>query len=447
MIDSVIAAIKRYNMIDGERKVTVALSGGADSVALLLCLLELKDELKIEISAAHLNHCLRGAESDRDEAFVRKLCKERGVPLICERADIKAAAESSGESIELAARRVRYAFLERVASGLIATAHTANDNIETVLHNMARGTGIAGLCGIPPKRGRVIRPLIFVCRSQIECYCAEKGVAFCIDSTNGDEKYTRNHIRHSIVPRLCEVNSNAVGNAVLMSAALREDADFINTQADIAFSTAIKGNGLDAKALRQMHPALKYRCISRLYERTVQKTPENRHVTAVFEVLETEGKANVQSGWSAVVKNDILCFVPPEHVEKLPERTVETFPTEYEGVKLSVMSAETQKNPNKFNSLLLNNAVDCDKICGKLMFRGRLPGDRIRLCGRNCTKSFKKLFNESKTDVTKRDRLPVLCDDEGVVWLCGFGVDERCAVTDATKTILVLDVLSAENEG
>ena len=178
MLNSVKNAIKRYNMINGETEITVALSGGADSVALLLCLLELKDDLDVNISAAHLNHCLRGEESDRDEQFVRDLCKQLNVPLTVEKADVKGEADKTGESIELCARRIRYAFLERVTSGLIATAHTANDNIETVLFNMSRGTGISGLCGIPPKRDNIIRPLILVTREQVETYCAEKGVEF-----------------------------------------------------------------------------------------------------------------------------------------------------------------------------------------------------------------------------------------------------------------------------
>lgn len=439
MIDSVIAAIKRYNMIDGENRITVALSGGADSVALLSCLLEIKDEFGLQVSAAHLNHCLRGEESDRDERFVRELCAKLKVPLVCERADIKLESAKNGESIELVARKVRYAFLERVSEGLIATAHTANDNIETVLHNMARGTGIAGLCGIPPKRGRIIRPLINVSRREIESYCAERELSFCVDSTNSDESYTRNRIRHSIVPRLCEVNSNAVENTALMSATLREDADFIRQQTDAAFLETSCGDGLHVQGLKEMHPALRSRCIARLYEQRVGKTPENRHIAAVSEILKTGGRTGVQNGWSAVVKNGRLRFLPPKTEVKLPETAVRNLPMEYQGLKLFTDSTENIKKSSKFNNLLLNNAVDCDKICGKLVLRGRLPGDAIKLRGRNCTKTFKKLFNESKTDEGERDRLPVLTDDEGVVWLCGFGVAERCAVTENTVKVLVID--------
>ena len=162
MITKVKKAIYRHDMLMLSEDVvaadvTVALSGGADSVALLYAMLELSD---IEVKAAHLNHCLRGAESDADEQFCKELCGRLGVPVTTERIDIKSVAEQTGESTELCARNQRYAFLKRVAGeyGVIATAHNADDNLETVIFNLARGTGLTGLCGIPPKRENIVRP-------------------------------------------------------------------------------------------------------------------------------------------------------------------------------------------------------------------------------------------------------------------------------------------------
>ncbi len=444
MKNSVIRAIKRYNMIDGAGSITVALSGGADSVALLLCLKQLEDELSVKISAAHLNHCLRGEESERDERFVRDICSRLGVPLTVERADIRLEAEKSGESIELAARRVRYAFLESTAPELIATAHTANDNIETVLHNMARGTGIAGLCGIPPKRGRIIRPLIFTERSEIERFCCQNGESFCIDSTNSDQAYTRNRIRHSVVPELLKINTAVVANAAQMSEILRDDADYLDSVTNEAFIGLQNNGGLSCEGLSVLHNAVKHRCISKYYAEVVGKVPENRHVAAICELLEHGGRVTVHNGFSASVENGVFKLIPPKTEAVLPKTEVLTFPTAYFGVLATAESVENLKNTSKFNSLLLNNAVDCDKICGRLIFRGRENGDSIRLRGRNCTKSFKKLFNEAKTERSLRDILPVLCDEKGVVWLCGFGVDERCAVTEESRSIIILN---SENKG
>lgn len=445
MLESVRDTLLRYCMLDGVTDVTVALSGGADSVALLSALCELKGEFGFALSAAHLNHCLRGDESDRDEQFVRELCEKWGIPLFCERADVKSFSEQTGRSIELAAREIRYEFLERVSKGAVATAHTANDNIETVLHNMARGTGILGMCGIPPKRGRFIRPLISVTRDAVEQYCAEKGLRFCVDSTNIDEAYTRNFIRHSVVPQLLKVNSNAVKNVSQMSETLRNDADYLKSVAFDTLKGLTVGDGLDIKGLVSLHPAVASRCIAVFYEQQVGKTPEHQHIKAVTELLRSEGRVSVQNGFSAVNKNGVLRFVPLPKGESLPEIEVDTLPFCYRDVKIYKVTKEKFENLLKFNNLLLNNAIDYDKISGILSMRGRLPGDKIALNGRNCTKTFKKLFNEAKVDEFLREGLAVAADREGVVWLQGFGVDHRVAVSELTETVLVFDILGRMN--
>ena len=438
MLQSVKNTIKRYNMINGAAEITVALSGGADSVAMLLCLLELKTELGVNISAAHLNHCLRGAESDADERYVRELCNGLGVELTVERADITAESEKTHESIELCARRVRYAFLERVSKGLIATAHTANDNIETVLHNLARGTGSAGLCGIPPVRGRIIRPLISVTRHEVEEFCAAKGVKFCVDSTNADENYTRNFIRRLVVPKLLEINSCAVQNTVNMSAALRDDADFLNKTANSEYVRICDGNALKSDELNKLHPAIRSRCIAMLYKQTVGRTPEHRHIDAVTELLVCGGRCSVQNDFSAVVKDGLLRFLPSKSVGTIPETPVDGLPFDCFGVEIFKISKENLISQQKFNSLLLNNAVDCDKICGKLILRSRKQGDEIKFLKRNCTKSLKKLFQEAKIDEVLRDSIPVLADEKGPVWVSGFGVAERCSIDKDSENIAVV---------
>lgn len=442
MISLVKDAIKRYNMFDGARHVTVALSGGADSVSLLLVLLELRDEFGYEINAAHLNHSLRGTESDGDEAFVRSLCDELGVELFCERADVNKISEESGESIELAARRVRYEFLNRVAGGLIATAHTADDNIETVLHNMVRGTGLKGLTGIPPVRDNIVRPLILTRRSEIEAYLAKKNVSFRTDSTNSDDTYTRNKIRHGVLPVLKSVNGNAVGNVSRLTELLRADADFIDIATRQAFGECAENSGLNTEKLLRLHIAVRSRVISRLYELQVGTAPEEIHIQSVNTMLEAGGnRRSVQKNMYAVIKDGILFF---ETLQKKADRfyfdTENSFPCEIGGMRIYTESGENFKKLCRINSLLLKCAVDCDKICGKLIIRSRESGDRISLQGRNVTKTLKKLFNESKTDLQYRDAVPVAADDGGVLWVCGFGADERAAVKDTTKTVLLFDI-------
>ncbi len=438
MLNSVKNAIKRYNMINGETEVTVALSGGADSVALLLCLLELKDDLSINISAAHLNHCLRGEESDRDEQFVRDLCKQLNVPLTVEKADVKGQAIESHESIELCARRIRYSLLERLAGGLIATAHTANDNIETVLFNLSRGTGVSGLCGIPPVRGNIIRPLILATREQVEAYCAEKNIGFCVDSTNSDEKFTRNFIRHSVVPKLNEVNSAVVENVANMSDSLRNDEDFLSKTAKEVFDNICDGKMADTTSLCKLHPAIRSRCIVLFYKTVIGKTPEHKHIEAICDLLKSGGKCSVQNDFSAVVKDGKLKFLPSKSVGTIEKTEINALPFHGFGLELTEITEESLKSQQKFNNLFLNNAIDCDKICGKLILRGRVIGDEIKLTKRNCTKSLKKLFQEAKIEETLRDSIPVLADDNGIVFVAGFGVAERCCIDENSKNIILV---------
>ena len=212
MLKKIIATIEKYGMLNDVRKVTVALSGGADSVCLLSVLNELKDKYGYALSAVHVNHQLRGDESERDERFTVKLCEQFSVPITVERIDVKALSEEKKESIELVARNARYDLFKTVGDGgVVATAHTADDNLETVLYNTIRGSGLKGICGIPPKRDIFIRPLILTTRKAIEEYCALKNIKYVTDSTNLEDCYTRNKIRHNVIPVLKEINPNVSG--------------------------------------------------------------------------------------------------------------------------------------------------------------------------------------------------------------------------------------------
>ncbi len=441
MINKVDLTIERYGMLDGVKEVTVALSGGADSVALLLVMLELKAKYGFSLYAAHLNHMLRNDESDRDERFVRKLCDELDIELFCESIDIKTAAAKNHESIELAARHLRYDFLNRVSHGIIATAHTANDNIETVLYNMARGTGISGMCGIPPVRDNIIRPLILVTREQIEKFLHDKNYEFCVDSTNNNQTYKRNRIRHSVVPALRNVNSSVIMNTALMSERLREDASFLKITAEEAFEECFSQDGLDVEKLMLLHTAIRNRLITMLYEIKVSEHFEHVYLDACNELLKIgKGRRSVGCDYSAVLQNGILRFVyKQDKKELIVEKTVSNYPCVVNGVKITIESLEEIKNTNRINNLLLKNAADCDKINGEIIIRGRKTGDFIKIKGRGVTKSLKKLFNENKIDSSLRDSLPIAADQSGVIWLADFGVDERVAVTNSTKNVLLFD--------
>lgn len=238
LLRSAADTIRRYDMLRPGERVLVALSGGADSVSLLLVL----QALGYEVRAFHLNHCLRGAESDRDEAFCRALCAERGVPLHVGRCDI--AALSQGKAVEETARRERYRLLERAAEGdKVATAHTADDNLETVLFHLVRGSGAKGVSGIPPVRGAVIRPLLFAERREIEAFLRENGQDYVTDSSNLSDDYTRNRLRHSVLPVLRGINEQAAQAALRLGEQLRQDEACLGGQAERCLQIALRADG------------------------------------------------------------------------------------------------------------------------------------------------------------------------------------------------------------
>lgn len=420
-------AVRRFSLIPKEvTTVTVALSGGADSMALLNVLLSLREKLGITVKAAHLNHMIRGAEALRDENFVKAQCESLGVELACERADVPGYAAEKGISLELAAREIRYGFLERAAEGVIATAHTASDNLETVLFNLTRGTAADGLCGIPPKRGIFIRPLILCTRREVEDYCAEKGIAFVTDSTNLCDEYTRNKIRHGIVPLLKELNPSVETAASRMCESLREDTDYISAVASEYISDNSQNGVLDISALKGFPPAVVKRVIKQFARQSQsEKALESVHIEAVYARLGKSCKISIPGNRSVVIYGDKLT------VKSNSAQNIKSFTVDITECKNTFFDEN-----KKINSLLLNNLLDCDKIMGKSVVRTRLPGDSVRLLKRGCTKALTRLFSENRIPTEQRASIPVIADDLGIVWVYGYGVAQRCAVTAQTKRIL-----------
>lgn len=271
-ISKVRAAVGCYGMSDGAATICAALSGGADSVSLLLALCALKDELGVEIAACHLNHGLRGGESDADERFCWELCERLLVPLYSKKINVAELVQKH-ESLEEAARRARYAFfgeaLERFGEKcVLATAHSANDNAETVLLNLTRGTGLLGLCGIPPVRvfgdlgeHRVIRPLIGCTRSEIEQYLNGAGQDYVTDKTNLSEDYTRNKLRRRVLPELAAINPSVVSTIGRMTENLRADSVFLQSLAKKAFEETREGRGWNAASIARLPPPIRARVV------------------------------------------------------------------------------------------------------------------------------------------------------------------------------------------
>ena len=434
MEDKILSALENFGMLDGVSDVTVALSGGADSMCLLYSLLAIKDEFSLNVSAAHLNHMIRGEEALRDEAFVIEQCKKLGVELFVERADVPKYAQENKISIELAARQIRYDFFERVAKGVVATAHTASDNIETVILNLTRGASLKGLCGIPPKRDRFIRPLIYCTRADIEEFCKNKGIDFVIDSTNLSDEYTRNNIRHNVVPVLKQLNPSLEENIVRMCENLREDYASLEALADSYLNGKIQKNVLNLDGIDKIDKSIRKIALVKFVNSLNFDIQLNSfHLDKLLFLTQNSGKTGLPNNFSAICDGSTL------RIESNDLANGQSF-----NVKIEKADKKLITESKKVNNLLLNNAIDCDKISGELVIRTRLPGDNIRLAGRGNTKTLKKLYTENKIPLNIRDTLPVIADDLGVVWISGIGVAERCAIKESSKNICFIKTESGD---
>lgn len=423
MVDLILKANNTFKLFNKGDTVTVAFSGGADSVALLHALISLKEVLGITVNAAHLNHSIRDVEADRDQQFVIDFCKSLGVEIFCEKLDVPKYADENHLSLELAAREVRYEFLNRVANGKIATAHTASDNLETLIFNLSRGTALKGLCGIPPKRDIIIRPIIFCTRTDVENYCKKHNLNYVTDSTNLCDDYSRNKIRHNVIPVLKEINSGVEFSTVRTALSLSEDNDFLENTSNHALFALLTDNGILTEGITNLHTAIAKRVIKAYFAIYFPEiTLENHHINSIYTIcVKKGGKVNLPSCIFAEVKNGVLTFFDCEDANT-PEFSV------------------VIKKIKNVNNLFSNNMLDCDKIIGELTVRTRLEGDSIRIHNRGCTKTLKKLFCESKIPLNIRECLPVIADEKGVVWVHNIGVASRCAVSKTTKNIFEIEV-------
>lgn len=419
-------------LLPGDR-VLCAVSGGADSVCLLHLL---KETPWLETVCAHFNHRLRGAESDRDERFVRDLCRDLGLRCVCGSDDVATYAAANGLGIEAAARELRYAFLTRTAAELdcrrIATAHNAEDNAETLLLNLLRGSGARGLGGIPPIRGNIVRPLLILTRGEIEAYLAEHGLSHVEDSSNGSDAYARNRLRHRVLPLLRAENPAAVENICAAAALLRQDEEYLSAQAEHFIEEAYRDGALSVPALLALPRPVGARVLLRLCPGAGRV-----HVEAIFQLcqrLQVHGEADLP-GLRVVRERDELRFgaAPKPPVSRLALQPGETRIPDAGWRVLCEKDVFDKEIHNSFNTFCFKS----ESICDKLYISSREAGDRIRLAGRGCTKSLKKLFAEARVPLVRRDRIPVLRDGAGVVAVAGFGMAQRCVPKTGDQVLRV----------
>lgn len=421
--------------------VCCALSGGADSVALLLGMLALRKTLSLKLTAVHVNHHLRGEESDRDQCFCEALCHRLHVPLHIHHCDVEGERRVHGGSVETAARECRYRCFEK-EEGLIATAHTASDNLETILQRLVRGTGLHGLTGIPVRRDRYIRPMLFAVRDEVETFLRDSGQDYVTDSSNETDVYTRNRIRRRIVPLLQELNPSAEKTALQMCRSLRKDDRFLEEETDKIWERHFQPpSGLHD--LSQIPDSLRVRCMTKLLRRC-GLSADARMLQDMEALLEKGGRCQLSRGWMCRVSRDALLLEKassgePE-VRKIPLKIGRN--RLYEGFFLD---AEVICEKNTVNHFIIDEkftipVLDCDKIKGNVTLRSRVPGDRIQPAGRDFTVSVKKRIQE-EIPLHRRQTLHFLEDEAGTIFAEGIGAAHRVkAVPGETQRLLIIRI-------
>lgn len=320
-LEKIRSAVSDYQMLQRGDAVVAALSGGADSVSLLYALKELSGELGITVSACHINHHLRGEESDSDMRFCEELCSRLGIPLSVREAEV-GSMQQKHESLEECARRVRYDFFAEVSGGKkLATAHNSNDCAETVLLNLMRGTGLKGLCGVPPVRGNIVRPLIYCTRDDVEEYCKSKGLTWVTDKTNLCDDYTRNKVRHIILPEMLKINGSLFSTMNRMEKSLREDSDFLEEMARQALESAKKPGGFDSAALADLPKPVQSRAIKQIFFAGGIEPSALRINTAAEILAAGSGKFNPCRGKFFVVKRGLAYVEEAEQHYRKHERS------------------------------------------------------------------------------------------------------------------------------
>lgn len=426
--------------------VIVAFSGGADSMALLHFLMG--RVAKDRILCAHVNHMLRVAEAEADAAFAEAYCKSGGIRFTLLREDVAALAEKEKIGTEECGRLVRYRFfdsLRKSEDDVIVTAHNANDNVETVLMNLAAGTGLSGLCGIPAKRGAILRPLLRVSREEIERYCHVNCLDYVMDSTNAEDAYTRNRLRHHILPELGKVNPRITDAVTRLTEAAKETQDFLRMTAEALLWEAKSPYGLSLKPLRQAHPAVRKQALRLWLDRQNCGRLSAGHIEKLASNLSNGNRFSLPGGLEVQCSADML--TPRRETASAWEYPVAIGQTRLPSGKVLKILKKTgvdTQNVRKINNLLFNSLFDCDTITDALTVRSRRAGDRFTQAGRGVTKTLKKLFGEMKIPAANRDEIVILQSGGEIIYVEGAGVSEKVKVTADTSCVLQIAVETDE---
>lgn len=453
IFEKVLSTINKHELIQKGDKIVVGLSGGPDSVCLLHILSRLKEELDLEIYAAHLNHQIRGIEAQKDAFYISKLCEEMGITFFIKSINVPEYCEKNGVSIEEGARKLRYEMFYEIKNNTrankIAIGHNLNDQAETILMRMMRGTGLQGLKGIEYIRdGVIIRPILDIERNDIEEYCKQNKLNPRIDKTNLESIYTRNKIRLELIPYMKDnFNSNIIESIVRMGNSLRSDNDYIESEALIKFNEVSKINSdsveLNLKPYVNLHNSMKVRILRNAIKHILGDTNfiDQRHIDDIIE-LEDESKIdkviNLPRGIyvyrkknSIILTNKEIVIEEIEFCYNIPSNGFIKVKEIGTVIETQVVSIDKYKRSKSDKSC---KWFDFNKIKGGIVVRNRRSGDKIKLSGGS--KKIKDLFIDIKIPKEDRCKVPVIADDQGILSVGNFRNSENYKIDEETKEVL-----------
>lgn len=459
----VLRSIKAQSILQVKDTVVVGVSGGPDSVCLLNILAGLQGELSIKLHVAHLNHMLRGAESDADAEYVANLAESLGIPATIARRDVRAYQTLHHCSLEEAAREVRYGFFGQVANSAgascVALGHTADDQVETVLMHLIRGTGISGLGGMKPvslwrstREGveiKIVRPLLGITREETESYCATHQLAPRRDTSNESPAYLRNRIRGELVPLLKSYNPNIRATLLRAARSAADDYAWLQQAASRVWAEVVRkepgGLVLDTKAFALLHPALKRHLLRAVLEHLTGNLVdiEAVHIESMVEtmakpagkMLNLPGGLVLSTGYGRAIigpgeRQGPFPALEGEHRLKVPGETL------FSGwrVKASISRQQPSKKAQGWSADL-----DLDLVGDELVVRNRRPGDRFQPLGMSQPKKLQDFMVDAKIPRAWRDRIPLVCSPDRILWVVGWRIDEQVKIASSTQRVLHLE--------
>ena len=448
--------IKEYRLLKADETVLVAVSGGADSTALLYLMDYYRQKFGARLHIAHLNHMVRKKDADLDARFVQGLAASLNVPLTIESIDVQALAKQQKKGLEETAREVRYDFFRRVAKKVgadkIAVGHTADDNVETFLMRLVRGAGIKGLCGIPAKRGGIIRPLIKVWRKEIEEYVGGLKLVPRRDYTNYESKYLRNRVRMKLIPQLKLYNLNIKEIILQTILLLTQDSEYLDIKAEEALQgvRVPAGEGEVRLSIEKLHD-IESALWGRLLRKAIEEVKGNlleityTHICDILDKLETSERweLHLPGGIFVFGGREDLCFSreKPQVARPLEYSYSFSLPGEVEikelGKKVRADFSEEKKESNDPNVAFVDYAV----LGKNLVVRNKRDGDRFQPLGMKGTKKLQDLFVDEKVPPQERGSVPVVESGGRIVWVAGMRIDEAARVSKSTRKIIKLQLL------